>query len=159
MLGLSLGMALTPLAGAATSAQQQLLEQVRLGEATHREDLVRQSLYRPELIDPNDPQVIAARFRYLLRRGIATGRRSYLTGWRNWRRSRRRINLPAPRCCSPRRKDASLCRRRVYWRRPAILNKRSPATTSCLKVIRRRANWRSNTDDRGEIARPPSRSD
>ncbi|WP_409563905.1 hypothetical protein, partial [Salmonella enterica] len=32
-------MALTPLAGAATSAQQQLLEQVRLGEATHREDL------------------------------------------------------------------------------------------------------------------------
>ncbi len=78
-------------------------------------------------------------------RGIATGHRSYLTGWRNWRRSRRRINLPAPRCCSPRRKDASLCRRRVYWRRPAILNKRSPATTSCLKVIRRRANWRSNT--------------
>ncbi|MBP1523722.1 hypothetical protein IVZ55_17430 [Salmonella enterica subsp. enterica serovar Worthington] len=69
LLGLSLGMALTPLAGAATSAQQQLLEQVRLGEATHREDLVRQSLYRPELIDPNDPQVIAARFRYLLRRG------------------------------------------------------------------------------------------
>ncbi|MEA7538885.1 hypothetical protein ONQ62_28465, partial [Salmonella enterica subsp. enterica serovar Virginia] len=42
---------------------------MRLGEATHREDLVRQSLYRLELIDPNDPQVIAARFRYLLRQG------------------------------------------------------------------------------------------
>ncbi len=32
-------------------AAQQLLEQVWLGEATHREDLVRQSLYRPELIE------------------------------------------------------------------------------------------------------------
>lgn len=72
-LGLSLGIALTPLANAATSAQQQLLEQVRLGEATHREDLVRQSLYRLELIDPNDPQVIAARFRYLLRQGDSDG--------------------------------------------------------------------------------------
>ncbi|EGL2216058.1 cellulose biosynthesis protein BcsC [Salmonella enterica subsp. enterica serovar Enteritidis] len=78
LLGLSLGMALTPLAGAATSAQQQLLEQVRLGEATHREDLVRQSLYRLELIDPNDPQVIAARFRYLLRQGDSDGAQKLL---------------------------------------------------------------------------------
>ncbi|VEA00323.1 cellulose synthase subunit BcsC [Salmonella enterica subsp. salamae] len=70
--------ALTPLAGAATSAQQQLLEQVRLGEATHREDLVRQSLYRLELIDPNDPQVIAARFRYLLRQGDSDGAQKLL---------------------------------------------------------------------------------
>ncbi|ODL05117.1 cellulose biosynthesis protein BcsC [Salmonella enterica subsp. enterica serovar Kentucky] len=78
LLGLSLGMAITPLAGAATSAQQQLLEQVRLGEATHREDLVRQSLYRLELIDPNDPQVIAARFRYLLRQGDSDGAQKLL---------------------------------------------------------------------------------
>lgn len=78
LLGLSLGMALTPLAGAATSAQQQLLEKVRLGEATHREDLVRQSLYRLELIDPNDPQVIAARFRYLLRQGDSDGAQKLL---------------------------------------------------------------------------------
>ncbi|HAE3327045.1 cellulose biosynthesis protein BcsC [Salmonella enterica subsp. enterica serovar Dublin str. CFSAN000517] len=78
LLGLSLGMVLTPLAGAATSAQQQLLEQVRLGEATHREDLVRQSLYRLELIDPNDPQVIAARFRYLLRQGDSDGAQKLL---------------------------------------------------------------------------------
>ena len=37
-----------PMVEAAPTAQQQLLEQVRLGEATHREDLVQQSLYRLE---------------------------------------------------------------------------------------------------------------
>jgi len=63
-----------PLAQAANSPQQrQLLEQVRLGESTQREDLVRQSLYRLELIDPNNPDVIAARFRYLLRQGDTAG--------------------------------------------------------------------------------------
>lgn len=62
------------LAQAANSPQQrQLLEQVRLGESTQREDLVRQSLYRLELIDPNNPDVIAARFRYLLRQGDTAG--------------------------------------------------------------------------------------
>ncbi len=50
-----------------------MLEQVRLGESTQREDLVRQSLYRLELIDPNNPDVIAARFRYLLRQGDNAG--------------------------------------------------------------------------------------
>lgn len=74
LLSLSLGLALLPLAQAANSPQQQqLLEQVRLGESTQREDLVRQSLYRLELIDPNNPDVIAARFRYLLRQGDAAG--------------------------------------------------------------------------------------
>ena len=43
------------------------------GESTQREDLVRQSLYRLELIDPNNPDVIAARFRYLLRQGDNAG--------------------------------------------------------------------------------------
>ena len=62
-----------PLAQAVNSPQQQqLLEQVR-GESTQREDLVRQSLYRLELIDPNNPDVIAARFRYLLRQGDNAG--------------------------------------------------------------------------------------
>mgnify|MGYP000461543508 CR=1 FL=1 len=71
LLTLSLGLALMPMAEAANSPQQkQLLEQVRLGESTQREDLVRQSLYRLELIDPNNPDVIAARFRYLLRQGL-----------------------------------------------------------------------------------------
>ncbi len=66
---LSLGLAVMPMVEAAPTAQQQLLEQVRLGEATHREDLVQQSLYRLELIDPNNPDVVAARFRSLLRQG------------------------------------------------------------------------------------------
>ena len=44
-----------------------------MGESTQREDLVRQSLYRLELIDPNNPDVIAARFRYLLRQGDTAG--------------------------------------------------------------------------------------
>ncbi|MDH1127052.1 cellulose synthase complex outer membrane protein BcsC [Enterobacter sp. GD03975] len=74
LLTLSLGLALMPLAQAANSPQQrQLLEQVRLGESTQREDLVRQSLYRLELIDPDNPDVIAARFRYLLRQGDTAG--------------------------------------------------------------------------------------
>jgi tetratricopeptide (TPR) repeat protein len=74
LLSLSLGLALMPMAQAANSPQQkQLLEQVRLGESTQREDLVRQSLYRLELIDPNNPDVIAARFRYLLRQGDNAG--------------------------------------------------------------------------------------
>jgi cellulose synthase operon protein C len=74
LLSLSLGLTLMPLAQAANSPQQQqLLEQIRLGESTQREDLVRQSLYRLELIDPNNPDVIAARFRYLLRQGDAAG--------------------------------------------------------------------------------------
>jgi tetratricopeptide (TPR) repeat protein len=74
LLTLSLGVALLPLAQAATTpAQEHLLEQVRLGEASNREDLVRQSLYRLELIDPNNPDLIAARMRYLLRQGDAAG--------------------------------------------------------------------------------------
>ena len=74
LLSLSLGLALLPAAQAVNSPQQkQLLEQVRLGESTQREDLVRQSLDRLELIDPNNPDVMAARFRYLLRQGDTTG--------------------------------------------------------------------------------------
>ena len=74
LLTLSLGVALLSLAQAATTpAQEHLLEQVRLGEASNREDLVRQSLYRLELIDPNNPELIAARMRYLLRQGDAAG--------------------------------------------------------------------------------------
>lgn len=79
IITLSLGLALLPLAQAATTpAQEHLLEQVRLGEASHREDLVKQSLYRLELIDPNNPQLIAARMRYLLRQGDSDGARKQL---------------------------------------------------------------------------------
>lgn len=75
---LSLGISMMPFVHAAPTAQQQLLEQVRLGEATKREDLVRQSLYRLELIDPANPDVIAARFRYLLRQGDTAGAQKQL---------------------------------------------------------------------------------
>lgn len=78
LLSLSLGMSLMPLAHADSSAQQQLLNQVRLGEAAKRDDLVRQSLYRLELIAPDDPQVIAARMRYLLRQGDNAGAQKQL---------------------------------------------------------------------------------
>ncbi|MDS0890063.1 cellulose synthase complex outer membrane protein BcsC [Raoultella ornithinolytica] len=79
IITLSLGIALLPLAQAATTpAQEHLLEQVRLGEASHREDLVKQSLYRLELIDPNNPQLIAARMRYLLRQGDTDGAKKQL---------------------------------------------------------------------------------
>ena len=67
LLSFTLGISVMPFAQAAPTAQQQLLEQVRLGETTKREDLVRQSLYRLELMAPDDPDVIAARLRYLLR--------------------------------------------------------------------------------------------
>lgn len=69
LLSITLGLSLMPKAMAAPTPQQQLLEQVRLGEATKRDDLVRQSLYRLELMDPNNPDVIAARLRYNLRQG------------------------------------------------------------------------------------------
>ncbi|ELY3085434.1 TPA: cellulose synthase complex outer membrane protein BcsC [Klebsiella aerogenes] len=76
---LSVSLALLPLAQAAnTPAQQHLLEQVRLGEASNREDLVRQSLYRLELIDPNNPDYLAARARYLLRQGDTAGAQKQL---------------------------------------------------------------------------------
>ncbi|QRG79319.1 cellulose synthase complex outer membrane protein BcsC [Citrobacter sp. R56] len=78
LLSISLGLTLMPMVHAAPSAQQQLLEQVRLGEASHREDLVRQSLYRLELMNPNNPDVIAARFRYLLRQGDIAGAQKQL---------------------------------------------------------------------------------
>jgi len=48
---------------------QWLLEQVHLGEVNHQDDLVNQSLYRLELIKPDDPQVLAAHIRLLLRQG------------------------------------------------------------------------------------------
>ncbi|HEJ9095923.1 TPA: cellulose synthase complex outer membrane protein BcsC [Serratia odorifera] len=68
---LSLGLLLAPAAqGAETvSPEQWLLEQVRVGEASHKEELVNQSLYRLELMDPNNPEVISARMRLALRQG------------------------------------------------------------------------------------------
>lgn len=49
--------------------KQFLLDQVLLGEANYKDDLVQQSLSRLELIDPDDPRVVAARLRLALRQG------------------------------------------------------------------------------------------
>ncbi|WP_409497471.1 cellulose synthase complex outer membrane protein BcsC [Pseudomonas fragi] len=46
--------------------QQWLLEQVRIGEAMYREDLVRDSLARLQLISPNNPQALVASIRQAL---------------------------------------------------------------------------------------------
>ncbi|WP_342323130.1 cellulose synthase complex outer membrane protein BcsC [Kosakonia sp. BYX6] len=79
LLCLSLGLALAPgVSAAEPTAQQRLLDQVRLGESTRREDLVSQSLYRLELIDPDNPDVVAARLRYLLRQGDTAGAQKQL---------------------------------------------------------------------------------
>ncbi len=46
-----------------------LLMQIRTGESTNKYDLVQQSLYRLEKIDPDNPQVLAAQIRMALRQG------------------------------------------------------------------------------------------
>jgi len=73
LLVLTLGLGLMPQARAQADVRQQLLEQIRLGETTQRDDLVRQSLYRLELMDPDNPQTISARLRYQLRQGDMAG--------------------------------------------------------------------------------------
>lgn len=78
LITLSLGLTLVQPGYADTSAEEQLLNQVRLGEASKRDDLVQQSLYRLELINPNNPQVLAARLRYLLRQGDTAGAQKQL---------------------------------------------------------------------------------
>lgn len=78
LLTLSLGLSLVQPVFADTSAEEQLLNQVRLGEASKREDLVQQSLYRLELINPNNPKVLAARLRYMLRQGDTAGAQQQL---------------------------------------------------------------------------------
>ncbi|MCS2171044.1 cellulose synthase complex outer membrane protein BcsC [Scandinavium sp. TWS1a] len=78
LLSLSLGMTLMPMAHAVPPPQQQLMNQVRLGESTKREDLVRQSLKRLDLIAPDDPEVIYAHMRYMLRQGDSAGAQKQL---------------------------------------------------------------------------------
>ena len=46
-----------------------LLEQVRIGEASGREDLVSNSLYSLSLVEPNHPELLAAQARQALRQG------------------------------------------------------------------------------------------
>lgn len=55
-----------------------LLEQVRTGEATNKYDLVAQALYRLEKIDPDNPEVIAARLRLALHQGDQVKAQQYM---------------------------------------------------------------------------------
>jgi len=71
-LALTLGLALLAapsISAPVVSPEQWLLEQVRVGEASHQDDLVRQSLFRLELMDPKNPKVLSARLRLSLREG------------------------------------------------------------------------------------------
>lgn len=62
-----------PATGPEVSPVEWLLAQIRTGESTNKYDLVQQSLYRLEKIDPDNPQVLAARLRLALHQGdIAT---------------------------------------------------------------------------------------
>lgn len=78
LLTLTLGLALSPVLGygeqknVTVAPEQWLLEKIRVGEASNRDDLVRQSLYRLESIAPDNPDVIAARIRLSLREGNRT---------------------------------------------------------------------------------------
>lgn len=57
------------LAQAAVEPVSSLLERVRLGEATGREDLVSNALYSLSLVDPDHPELLAAQARQALRSG------------------------------------------------------------------------------------------
>lgn len=57
---------------AEVTPEQRLLEQVKFGEATNKYDLVQQALRRLEAIDPNNPELIAARLRAALRQNDQT---------------------------------------------------------------------------------------
>jgi hypothetical protein len=107
--------------------------------------LVRQSLYRLELIDPNNPDVIAARFRYLLRQGDNAGAQKELDrlkgiapGSSAYQSSRNTMLL------STRMADSSSSRRDCSPLR-GTRRKRLPPMTSCLTATRRVATWRRNT--------------
>jgi len=62
-----------PTDGPEVSPVEWLLAQVRTGESTNKYDLVQQSLYRLEKIDPDNPQVLAARLRLALHQGDIPG--------------------------------------------------------------------------------------
>ncbi|ELM3722843.1 cellulose biosynthesis protein BcsC [Edwardsiella piscicida] len=58
-----------PVCASEVNATDWLLQQVRIGESSQRYDLVTQSLDRLMMIAPDDPEVILARIRMLLRQG------------------------------------------------------------------------------------------
>ncbi|MGB9095103.1 cellulose biosynthesis protein BcsC [Erwinia sp.] len=75
LLSLLLPILLLPLSSKVPAAPDRvepvdwLLQQVRIGEATNKYDLVSESLYRLEKIAPTNPQVLAAQIRLALHQG------------------------------------------------------------------------------------------
>ncbi|WP_342190039.1 tetratricopeptide repeat protein, partial [Pantoea deleyi] len=67
-----------PVDGPQVSPVDWLLTQVRIGESTNKYELVQQSLYRLEKIDPDNPQVLAARLRLALHQGDLTAAQTLL---------------------------------------------------------------------------------
>jgi len=67
-----------PTDGPEVSPVEWLLAQVRIGESTNKYDLVQQSLYRLEKMDPDNPQVLAARLRLALHQGDITAAQTLL---------------------------------------------------------------------------------
>lgn len=65
-------------AQAAPTPTQQLLENLHLGESLNRQDLIENTLSRLVLTDTNNPDVIAARLRLLLRQGDNEGAKQQL---------------------------------------------------------------------------------
>lgn len=68
-LCLALGLLMAGNAYSAVEPVSWLLEQVRVGEATHNEALISNSLYSLSLVEPNHPELLAARARQALRLG------------------------------------------------------------------------------------------
>ncbi|WP_409451097.1 tetratricopeptide repeat protein, partial [Erwinia sp.] len=94
---------LLPLSGMAAQTAEispvdWLLQQVRVGEATNKFDLVSQALYRLEKIAPDDPQVLAAQIRQDLRTGQQDRAREKLA----------RLKNIAPEAVATRQAEASL---------------------------------------------------
>lgn len=146
LLSFTLGISVMPFAQAAPGAQQQLLEQVRLGETTKREDLVRQSLYRLELMAPDDPDVIAARLRYLLRQGDNAGAQKQMA----------RLNALAPNASATKASRITMALSTPEGRQAlqeARLQGPLPLTRRCLTTVRQQAIWRRNTGFRWRKSR------
>ncbi|MGL6553487.1 cellulose synthase complex outer membrane protein BcsC [Aeromonas jandaei] len=78
-LCLVLGLLMSGQAQSAVEPVSWLLEQVRVGEATHNEALISNSLYSLSLVEPNHPELLAARARQALRLGKLVDARQALT--------------------------------------------------------------------------------
>ena len=144
LIPLSLAMLPQARAAEAVAPEQWLLEQVRIGEAGNKDDLVRQSLYRLELMDPNNPDVIAARMRLALRQGNMALAQQQLD----------KLKTLAPQSSAYRQAQMNMLltqpetRQRLQQARlMATAGRRRPrrSTMRCSTASRRRSSWQWST--------------